>query len=113
MLTGAYKCSGGLADVIAVGVAFDREGGDVVQQARHQASHDVGGLVSVEEICFAIAAAQWSVGDGKAADQAVGGLRLVPAQLHLALLHTQDMETRGRQQVWEQWQPYMSNPYII
>lgn len=22
------------------------------------------------------------------------------------------METRGRQQVWEQWQPYMSNPYV-
>lgn len=40
------------------------------------------------------------------------GLRLVPAQLHLVLLHTHHMETRGRQQVWEQWQPYMSNPYV-
>lgn len=108
MLTGAYKCGGRLAHV----VAFDGDGGDVVQLTGHQASHDMGGLLPVQVVGFAIGPAQGSIGDSKSADQALGGLRLIPAQLHLVLLHTEHVETGGRQQVWEQWQPHMSNPYI-
>lgn len=49
-LTGAYQCGGRLADVVAVGVALGGERGDVVQQAGHQASHDVGGFLPVQRV---------------------------------------------------------------
>lgn len=50
MLTGADQCGGRLADVVVVSVAFGGEGGDVVQHAGRQASHDMGGLVPVQEV---------------------------------------------------------------
>lgn len=49
-LTGAYQCGGRLADVVVVGAALGGEGGDVVQHAGRQASHDVGGPVPVQEV---------------------------------------------------------------
>lgn len=99
VLTSADECGGGLADVVPPGVAFGGEGGDVVEQPGHQAPHHVRGPVPVQVVGLADAAAQWAVGDDEAADQAVGRFRLVPAQLHLVLLHTQHVETRRRQQV--------------
>lgn len=50
VLTGADQCGGRLADVVVVSVAFGGEGGDVVQHAGRQASHDMGGLMPVQEV---------------------------------------------------------------
>lgn len=50
MLTGADERGGRLADVVVVGIAFDGEGGDVVQHTWRQASHDMGGLLPVQEV---------------------------------------------------------------
>lgn len=108
MLTGTYQRGGWLALVIA----FDGGGGDVVQQTGPQASHHIGGLLPVQDVFFAVDPAQGSIFDGKPTDKALGGFRLIPAQLHLVLFHAEHVETGGRQQVWEQWQPHMSNPYI-
>lgn len=112
MLTGADERGGRLADVVVVGIAFDGEGGDVVQHTWCQAAHDMGGLLPVQEVRFAVIAAQRTISNDEATDQAVGRVWLIPAQLHLVLSQSHHMETRGWQQVWEQWEPYMSNPYI-
>lgn len=50
MLTGADERGGRLADVVVVGIAFDGEGGDVVQHTWRQASHDMGGPLPVQEV---------------------------------------------------------------
>ena len=98
-LTGAYEGESRLADVVTVGIAFDGEGGDVVELSRAQALQHIGGVLPLQKVGFPWAPSNRCVGDGKATDEVLGDIGLIPAQFHLTLLHPQHMQTRRRQQV--------------
>lgn len=102
-LTGTYESGGWPADVVVVGIALDGVGRDVVEQARHQTSQDVPPALPVQKVDLASASsAMWRVRHHEAGQPRCRGcLRLVPAQLHLALLHTLHVQARGGQQIWE------------